>query len=175
MPHSFLTQLDCPRCGRTHDADRLTGLCTCGSPLLARYDLGGVRSAITPAGLAARPETLWRYRELLPVRDPANIVGFGEGMTPLPPMPRLAARVGVRELWMKDDGQLPTGTFKARGAAVGVSRAAELGVRSVAMPTNGNAGAAWAAYCARAGLRILIVMPTDAPAEIGRASCRERV
>jgi threonine synthase len=170
MPHSFLTQLDCPRCGRTHDADRLTGLCTCGSPLLARYDLGGVRSAITPAGLAARPETLWRYRELLPLRDPANIVGFGEGMTPLLPMPRLAAEVGVRELWMKDDGQLPTGTFKARGAAVGVSRAAELGVRSVAMPTNGNAGAAWAAYCARAGLRSLIVMPVDAP-EVNRAEC----
>jgi threonine synthase len=170
MPHSFLTRLDCPRCGRTHDADRLTGLCTCGSPLLAGYDLGGVRSAITAAGLAARPETLWRYHELLPVRDPANIVGFGEGMTPLLPMPRLAAEVGVRELWMKDDGQLPTGTFKARGAAVGVSRAAELGVRSVAMPTNGNAGAAWAAYCARAGLRSLIVMPVDAP-EVNRAEC----
>jgi threonine synthase len=168
--HSFLTRLDCPRCGRTHDADRLTGLCPCGSPLLARYDLDGVRSAITPAALAERPETLWRYHELLPVRDPANIVGFGEGMTPLLPMPRLAARVGVRELWMKDDGQLPTGTFKARGAAVGVCRAAELGVRSVAMPTNGNAGAAWAAYCARAGLRILIVMPTDAPA-VNRAEC----
>ncbi len=170
MPHSFLTQLDCPRCGRTHDADRLTGLCTCGSPLLARYDLGGVRSAITPAGLAARPETLWRYHELLPVRDLANIVGFGERMTPLLPMPRLAAEVGVRELWMKDDGQLPTGTFKARGAAVGVSRAAELGVRSVAMPTNGNAGAAWAAYCARAGLRSLIVMPVGAP-EVNRSEC----
>ena len=170
MTHSFLTHLDCPRCGRTHDADRLTGLCTCGSPLLARYDLDGVRSAVTPAALAARPETLWRYHELLPVRDPANIVGFGEGMTPLLPMPRLAAAVGVRELWMKDDGQLPTGTFKARGAAVGVSRAAELGVRSVAMPTNGNAGAAWAAYCARAGLRSLIVMPVDAP-EVNRAEC----
>jgi threonine synthase len=85
-------------------------------------------------------------------------------------MPRLAARVGVRELWMKDDGQLPTGTFKARGAAVGVSRAAELGVRSVAMPTNGNAGAAWSAYCARAGLRSLIVMPVDAP-QVNRAEC----
>jgi threonine synthase len=170
MTHSFLTHLDCPRCGRTHDADRLTGLCTCGGPLLARYDLDGVRSAITPAALAERPETLWRYHELLPVRDPANIVGFGEGMTPLLAMPRLAAKVGVRELWMKDDGQLPTGTFKARGAAVGVSRAAELGVRSVAMPTNGNAGAAWAAYCARAGLRSLIVMPIDAP-EVNRAEC----
>jgi threonine synthase len=170
MAHSFLAHLECPRCGRTHDADRLTGLCPCGSPLLARYDLDGVRSAITPAALAARPATLWRYHELLPVREPGNIVGFGEGMTPLLPLPRLAARVGVRELWMKDDGQLPTGTFKARGAAVGVSRAAELGVRSVAMPTNGNAGAAWSAYCARAGLRCLIVMPVDAP-EVTRAEC----
>jgi threonine synthase len=170
MAHSFLTHLQCPRCGRTHDADRLTGLCTCGSPLLARYDLDGVRSAITPAALAARPETLWRYHELLPVRDPANIVSFGERMTPLLPMPLLAVRLGVRELWMKDDGQLPTGTFKARGAAVGVCRAAELGVRSVAMPTNGNAGAAWAAYCARAGLRLLIVMPAGAPT-VNRAEC----
>jgi len=170
MTHSFLTHLDCSRCDRTYDADRPAGLCECGSPLLARYDLAAARSAITPAVLAARPATLWRYHELLPVRESGHIVSFGEGMTPLLPMPRLAARVGVRELWMKDDGQLPTGTFKARGAAVGVSRAAELGVRSVAMPTNGNAGAAWSAYCARAGLRSLIVMPVDAP-QVNRAEC----
>jgi threonine synthase len=170
MTYSFLTHLACPRCGLTHGADRPTGLCSCGSPLLARYDLDGVRSAVTPPGLALRPATLWRYHELLPVRDPGYIVSFGEGMTPLLEMPRLAARVGVRQLRMKDDGQLPTGTFKARGAAVGVSRAAELGVRSVAMPTNGNAGAAWSAYCARAGLRSLIVMPAGAP-EVTRAEC----
>jgi threonine synthase len=170
MTHSFLTHLDCSRCDLTYDADRLAGLCACGSPLLARYDLAAARSAITPAALAGRPATLWRYHELLPVRESGHIVSFGEGMTPLLPMPRLAARVGVRELWMKDDGQLPTGTFKARGAAVGVSRAAELGVRSVAMPTNGNAGAAWSAYCARAGLRSLIVMPVGAPA-VNQAEC----
>ena len=170
MTHSFLTHLDCSRCDRTYDADQPAGLCECGSPLLARYDLAAARSAITPAALAARPATLWRYHELLPVRESGHIVSFGEGMTPLLPMPRLGARVGVRELWMKDDGQLPTGTFKARGAAVGVSRAAELGIRSVAMPTNGNAGAAWSAYCARAGLRSLIVMPVDAPG-VNRAEC----
>jgi threonine synthase len=170
MPYSFLTHLACPRCGITQDADRPAGLCSCGSPLLARYDLDSVRSAVMPAGLAARPATLWRYHELLPVRDPGRVVSFGEGMTPLLPMPRLAEGVGVGQLWMKDDGQLPTGTFKARGAAVGVSRAAELGVRSVAMPSNGNAGAAWSAYCARAGLRSLIVMPTGAP-EVTRAEC----
>jgi threonine synthase len=170
MPYSFLAHLDCARCGITHDAGRLAGSCSCGSPLLARYELDGVRSVVTPAGLAARPATLWRYHELLPVADPGHIVSFGEGMTPLLPMPRLAARVGVRQLWLKDDGQLPTGTFKARGAAVGVSRAAELGVKSVAMPTNGNAGAAWSAYCARAGLACLIVMPAAAP-EVTRAEC----
>jgi threonine synthase len=170
LTHSFLAHLECPRCGLTRGADRPAGLCACGSPLLARYDLDAARSAITPAGLAARPATLWRYHELLPVRESRHIVSFGEGMTPLLPMPRLATRVGVRELWMKDDGQLPTGTFKARGAAVGVSRAAELGIRSVAMPTNGNAGAAWSAYCARAAIRSLIVMPADAPA-VNRAEC----
>jgi threonine synthase len=170
MTHSFLHHLDCSRCGLRHDADRPVGLCSCGSPLLARYDLDGVRSAITRTELTARPATLWRYHEMLPVRDPGNIVSFGEGMTPLLPLPRLGAQFGVRELWMKDDGQLPTGTFKARGAAVGVSRAAELDIRSIAMPTNGNAGAAWSAYCARAGLRSLIVMPVDAPA-VTRTEC----
>lgn len=170
MTHSFLTHLDCPRCGATLDADRLTGLCTCGSPLLARYDLDGVRSAVTPAALAARPETLWRYHELLPVQAPGMVVTLGEGMTPLVPLPRLGAGWGLRSLAMKDEGLLPTGTFKARGAAVGVSRARELGVRRIAMPTNGNAGAAWATYAARAGMDALVVMPTGAP-EITRAEC----
>jgi threonine synthase len=170
MKHSYLTHLECPRCATTHNADRPTNLCGCGSPLLARYDLEGVRAAIEPRDISARPETLWRYHELLPVRDAEQIVSLGEGMTPLLPLPRLARRLGVAKLWMKDDGQLPTGSFKARGAAVGVSRAAELGVSSVAMPTNGNAGAAWATYCARAGIRSLIVMPVDAPL-VNRAEC----
>jgi threonine synthase len=171
MSFSFLSHLQCPRCQATWDADRLTNLCPDdGSPLLARYDLDGVRSSVGPKGMAQRPETLWRYHELLPVRSPENIVSFGEGMTPLLPLARMAERLDVGRLWMKDDGQLPSASFKARGAAVGVSRAAELGATSVAMPTNGNAGAAWALYCARAGLRSLVVMPLDAPL-VTRAEC----
>jgi threonine synthase len=129
-----------------------------------------VRGDITPADLAGRPPTLWRYHEVLPVRAEANVVSLGEGMTPLLPLPRLGEALGVPGLLMKDEGLVPTGSFKARGAAVGVSRAAELGAGAIAMPTNGNAGAAWALYAARAGLRSVIAMPVDAP-EITRAEC----
>jgi threonine synthase len=141
-----------------------------GYPLLARYDLARVAEVLTPADIASRAPDLWRYHELLPVRDQAHIVTLGEGMTPLLPLPRHGARLGVPRLRIKDEGLVPTGAFKARGAAVGVSRAVELGVRGVAMPTNGNAGAAWAAYAARAGIRALIVMPVDAPL-ITRREC----
>jgi len=168
--YSYLTHLDCGSCGSRHDAATVQGTCGCGSPLLARYDLDQVAGQLSPAGIAGRPPDLWRYHELLPVADPGRVVSLGEGMTPLLAMPRLGRAVGVPRLLMKDEGLIPTGTFKARGAAVGVSRAAELGVTGVAMPTNGNAGAAWAAYAARAGLRSLIVMPAGAPA-ITRAEC----
>ncbi|WNV83259.1 threonine synthase [Umezawaea sp. Da 62-37] len=170
MTFSRLTHLDCARCGRRYDADVLANLCECGSPLLARYDLDAVRASVTPADLAGRPPTLWRYHEVLPVRDPRHVVTLGEGMTPLLPLPRLGEALGVPGLLMKDEGLVPTGSFKARGAAVGVSRAAELGATGIAMPTNGNAGAAWALYAARAGLRSVIAMPVDAP-EITRAEC----
>jgi threonine synthase len=163
MTFSRLTHLDCARCGRRYDADALANLCECGSPLLARYDLAAVRRDVTPADIAGRPPTLWRYHEVLPVRDESRVVSLGEGMTPLLPLPRLGAALGVPGLLMKDEGLVPTGSFKARGAAVGVSRAAELGATGIAMPTNGNAGAAWALYAARAGLRSVIAMPVDAP------------
>ena len=169
--YSALSDLECPRCGMRYDADQVQGLCTCGSPLYARYDLTRVAAAVDPPTLAGREASLWRYHELLPVRSPDRVVTLGEGMTPLLPLPRLGASLGLSRLLMKDEGLIPTGTFKARGAAVGVSRAAELGVRGVAMPTNGNAGAAWATYAARAGLRSLIVMPVDAP-PITRAECQ---
>jgi threonine synthase len=167
---SALSHLECGRCGSRYDAAVLQGLCACGSPLLARYDLDLVATLASRRDVAARPPDLWRYHELLPVGDPARIVSLGEGMTPLLAMPRLGRALGVPRLAMKDEGLIPTGTFKARGAAVGVSRAAELGVTGVAMPTNGNAGAAWAVYAARAGMRSLIVMPAGAPA-ITRAEC----
>jgi threonine synthase len=164
VPYSALSHLDCPRCGTRHDADRVHGTCACGSPLLARYDLRLVASQASPRDIAGRPAGLWRYHELLPVRDAGYVVSLGEPMTPLLAMPAMGRALGVPNLLMKDEGLLPTGTFKARGAAVGVSRAAELGVTAIAMPTNGNAGAAWSAYAARAGMRSLIVMPAAAPA-----------
>ncbi|HBW19497.1 MAG: threonine synthase [Streptosporangiaceae bacterium] len=169
--YSALTDLECSRCAARADAAKLQGTCACGAPLLARYDLGRVAELAGPGVIAARPGSLWRYHELLPVTGPAAVVTFGEGMTPLLAMPRLGAAIGLPGLLMKDESPLPTATFKARGAAVGVSRAAELGAAGVAMPTNGNAGAAWAAYCARAGLPCLVAMPADAP-EITRSECQ---
>lgn len=167
---SHLSHLECSREGTRHDADVVQGTSPVGAPLLARYDLERVAASVTPAQIAGRAPDLWRYHEVLPVRDPAHVVTLGEGMTPLLPTPRAGARLGVPRLLMKDEGLVPTGAFKARGAAVGVSRAKELGVRGVAMPTNGNAGAAWAAYAARAGLGALVAMPVDAP-EITRREC----
>jgi len=161
-PYSALSHLECPRCGRTHDASVRQGRCrSCEAPLLARYDLAGVTGG--PDEIATRPPHLWRYHELLPVSAPKHVVTLGEGMTPLLPAPRLGEHLGLPGLMIKDEGLLPTGSFKARGAAVGVSRARELGVTAMAMPTNGNAGAAWSAYAARAGLRMLVAMPVDAP------------
>jgi threonine synthase len=167
---SHLSHLECSRTGERYDADVVQGTSRVGAPLLARYDLDAVAATVTPDDVAARPPDLWRYHELLPVRDHARVVTLGEGMTPLLPLPRAGARLGVPRLLMKDEGLVPTGAFKARGAAVGVSRAAELGVTGIAMPTNGNAGAAWSAYAARAGLRSLVAMPVDAP-EITRREC----
>jgi threonine synthase len=169
-PYSALSQLECPRCGSVHDPGRLQGTCGCGSPLLARYDLALAASLVTPAQVAARPPSLWRYHELLPVTGPAQVVSFGEGLTPLIPLPRLGREIGLPRLAMKDESPLPTATFKARGAAVGVSRARELGAAGAAMPSNGNAGAAWAAFCARASLPFLVAMPADAP-QITRSEC----
>jgi threonine synthase len=170
MPFSTLSHLECSRDGSRHDADVVQGTSALGAPLLARYDLDQVRASVTPAEIAGRAPDLWRYHELLPVRDAAHVVSLGEGMTPLLRLPRHGARLGVPGLRIKDEGLVPTGAFKARGAAVGVSRAVELGVQGIAMPTNGNAGAAWAAYAARAGIRSLIAMPVDAPM-ITRREC----
>ncbi|MGH3355046.1 MAG: threonine synthase [Nocardioidaceae bacterium] len=159
---SALDHLVCPRCDLRHDATVLQGLCTaCGSPLLARYDLDTVKAG--PSDISDRPPDLWRYHELLPVSAAEHVVTLGEGMTPLLETPGLSAALGMDRLLVKDEGLLPTGSFKARGAAVGVSRARELGVSRLAMPTNGNAGAAWSAYAARAGLAAVVAMPVDAP------------
>ncbi len=168
--HSYLTHLECSRCHAIGDADVVTNTCACGAPMLARYDLDALRREVPRSTITDRPHTLWRYREMLPVRSEGNAVGFGEGMTPVTAAPVLGKQIGVSQLLVKDEGVLPTGTFKARGAAVGIARARELGIERVAMPTNGNAGAAWASYAARAGIETLIAMPVDAPA-VTRVEC----
>lgn len=170
MSFSFLANLECPRCHTRHSADTPAHLCICGSPLLARYDLDAVQHYLNKEMVCSREPSLWRYHELLPVRSPDNIVTFGEGLTPLLPLQRLGAKLGMKHLFVKDEGALPTGSFKARGAAVGVSRAKELGITVLAMPTNGNAGGAWASYAARAGIQAVIVMPEAAPS-ITRNEC----
>jgi threonine synthase len=159
---NFVTHLECGLTGERYEAEIVQGLSKAGRPLLVRYDLDGVRRALSKAALAERPQTLWRYRELLPVRRPENIVSLGEVVTPIVPLPRLAGKGG--ELLVKDEGRLPTGSFKARGLVLAVSMAKELGITSMAMPTNGNAGAAMAAYCARAGITATVFCPDDTPA-----------
>ncbi|HYM29903.1 MAG TPA: threonine synthase [Candidatus Cybelea sp.] len=160
---TFVTHLECSVTGERFPADMLHNLSPGGWPLLVRYDLDGVRRALDKAELSRRPADLWRYRELLPVRKAANIVSLGETTTPLVPLPRLAAAMGAREIVVKDEGRLPTGSFKARGLVVAVSMAKELGVKTLAMPTNGNAGAAMAAYASRAGMETVIFCPDDTP------------
>ena len=161
---TFVTRLECSMTGETYEADMIHGLSRAGRPLLVRYDLEGVRGAMSKETLAARPADLWRYRELLPVRRVQDIVSLGEAMTPLIPLPRLADALGGGQILVKDEGRLPTGSFKARGLVVAVSMAKALGIRHMAMPTNGNAGAALSAYASNAGIRTTIFCPEDTPA-----------
>ncbi len=160
---TFVTHLECSLTGEHYEADRLHGLSAAGRPLLVRYDLDGVRAALTKEALATRPRDLWRYRELLPVRHGYNIVSLGEQETPLVPLPAIAKALGAREILVKDEGRLPTGSFKARGLVMAISMAKELGIKRIAMPTNGNAGAAAAAYATRAGIEAVIFCPDDTP------------
>ena len=166
---SFATHLECARCSQFFEINTLQQTCSNdGGPLLVRYDLRRVHDSVKRDDLRGRPQTLWRYRELLPFDDEANIVTLGENNTPLLRASRLAKALGLDDLSIKDEGLLPTGTFKARGAALGVTRAKELGVSAIALPTAGNAGAAWAAYGARAGIRVIVVMPETTPQVIQR-------
>jgi threonine synthase len=159
-----LTHLECSACHKTVDPDQPQSLCpACQSPLLARYDLARVREAVTPAEIGQRPPGIWRWRELLPVRDPRYELSLGEGETPLIHVPRLGARLGLDSLYIKDESLNPTGSFKARGMVVAIARARELGVQAVVVPTAGNAGGAMAAYAAYAGLEAHVYMPRDAP------------
>jgi threonine synthase len=160
---TFVTHLECAATGERYPADEVHNLSRAGKPLLVRYDLAGVKSALSKTALAGRPPDLWRYRELLPVRRTADIVSLGEAMTPLVELGKLANKLGGGELLVKDEGRLPTGSFKARGLVMAVSMAKALGIRHMAMPTNGNAGAALAAYASRAGIKTTVFCPEDTP------------
>ena len=162
MSASYVTHLECSLTGRSYPAGEVHGLSAAGRPLLVRYDLDAIAADLDRAALAARPDGFWRYREFLPVREAGNRVSLGEVTTPLV---ALAAPEGGGggELLVKDEGRLPTGSFKARGLALAVSMAKELGLGRLAMPTNGNAGAALAAYAARAGIESVVYCPDDTP------------
>jgi threonine synthase len=160
---TFVTHLECSMTGERYEADQLHGLSRVGRPLLVRYDLEGAKAALPRDELARRPADLWKYRELLPVRATKNIVGLGEIATPIIPLDAVAREAGAQHLWVKDEGRLPTGSFKARGLVMAIAMAKELGVKTIAMPTNGNAGAAAAAYASRVGIESVIFCPADTP------------
>ncbi|MEL6365424.1 MAG: threonine synthase [Pseudomonadota bacterium] len=165
MTPTFTTHLECSAEGDRYEADALQTLSKAGKPLLVRYDLDAMRAAVSRDEIAARPGGFWKYRELLPVRKDENVVSLGEVMTPLVELPNTGRAAGAApgSLIVKDEGRLPTGSFKARGLALAVSMAKELGVEHMAMPTNGNAGAALAAYAAVAGIKTTVFCPEDTP------------
>jgi len=162
--YSYLAGLSCPICGRVFDAGRVQTCCPdCASPLEAVYDLGRAGAEVRREAIAARPKGLWRWHELLPASAPGHTLSLGEGDTPLLPLPRTGSALGLRHLYLKDESLNPTGSFKARGLAVAVARAAELGVKRLVIPTAGNAGGALAFYASRAGLQARVYMPADTP------------
>ncbi len=158
-----VTHLYCSACGKKYEPRKLYNLCECGKPLMVAYDLEAAARTLTRDSLATREPSLWRYREVLPLDDPRNKLTLGEGMTPLLKAGRLGLRLGVSNLFIKDEGVNPTGSFKARGMAVAISMAKELGVAKLAVPSAGNAAGALAAYAAKAGMPAFIFMPNDTP------------
>ena len=158
-----VTHLECSLCGKRREAGRPHNLCECGGPLLVRYDLEKARQNWNRDWLPNGPTTMWRYAPVLPVSKPQAIVSLGEGMTPLVRTPRIGAQVCASDLWIKDEGANPTGSFKARGLSCAISMCVELGIKEVAIPSAGNAASALAAYAAAAGLEAHIYMPRDVP------------
>jgi threonine synthase len=160
----FVSHIECTVCGRRHEAGQLLTVCRdCGQMLAVRYDLPRAAAAVTPESLRSRPPGMYRFRELVPLDAAEEPVTLGEGGTPLLALPRLAAHLGLRHLWAKDEGQNPTGTFKARGLGMAITKARALGVRGLMIPSAGNAGGAAAVYGARAGLPVAVVVPRDTP------------
>ncbi|MEO7652295.1 MAG: threonine synthase [Bryobacteraceae bacterium] len=157
-----LTHLECSLCRKNFEAGKIHNLCDCGGPLLVRYDLAKAKAEWSREQVAAGPNSMWRYSPVLPPQA-GNIVSLGEGMTPLVRTPRLGARLGADDLWIKDEGLNPTGSFKARGLSCAISMAVELGIKKVAIPSAGNAASAMAAYAVAAGIEAHIYMPQDVP------------
>ncbi len=160
---NYLDHLSCPKCRAVYQAGEIHGLCACGSPLLAEYDLQAARAGFPRDALKGRNPTMWRYQEMLPVKRPDNVISLGEGFTPRIRTQRLGAALGLENLWIKDESSNPTGSFKARGLCAAVSMAKELGIKKLAIPSAGNAAGAMAAYGAHAGLESFIFMPADTP------------
>ncbi|MEE8442240.1 MAG: threonine synthase [Dehalococcoidia bacterium] len=161
---SYLSHLECTACGNTYSADEPNRTCTgCGKVLYARYDLDSLRGEMKRDAIASRPSSMWRYFEVMPVRQPENVITLGEGMTPLIPARTLGAQLGCQGLFIKDEGSNPTGSFKARGLSAAVSKAHELGLNRLTVPSAGNAAGAMAAYCAHGGMEAHVFMPKDAP------------
>jgi threonine synthase len=160
---SHVSHLECSVCNRRHDAAKVQTLCECGGPLLVRYDLEKAKATWKRDSLAKAPRNMWRYAPLLPVKESKHIVSLGEGLTPILKADRLADRVGVNHLWVKDDGANPTGSFKARGMSCAVSMCVELGLSKIAVASAGNAGSALAAYAAAGGAEAHIFVPRDVP------------
>ncbi len=158
-----VTHLECSVCSKRHEAGKIHNLCECGGPLLVRYDLKKARESWNRDWISNGPSSMWRYAPVLPVSKPSSIVSLGEGMTPLIHARRLGARLGARDLWIKDEGVNPTGSFKARGLSCAVSMCVELGITKVAIPSAGNAAGALSAYAAAAGIEAHIFMPRDVP------------
>jgi threonine synthase len=158
-----ITHLECSLCGKRYEAGKVHNLCECGGPLLVRYDLKRARESWNREWIATGPSNMWRYMPVLPVSKPSSIVSLGEGMTPLIRTQRLGARLGAGDLWVKDEGVNPTGSFKARGLACAISMCVELALKKVAIPSAGNAAGAMAAYAAAAGIEAYIFMPRDVP------------
>jgi threonine synthase len=167
-----VTHLYCSSCSKQYEPRTLINLCECAKPLMVAYDLGRASDTLTRDSLAGRTPTLWRYREVLPVDDDENILSLGEGMTPLIKARRLGARLGMTNLFIKDESLNPTASFKARGMAVAISMAKELGAKKLAVPSAGNAAGALAAYAAKAGIPAFIFMPKDTP-EANITECRQ--
>jgi threonine synthase len=167
---SFLTHLECCRCAKKYPTGEILNLCECGCTLFARYDLRRVSNKLEPQTMKSRARDMWRYREVLPVASEASIISLGEGFTPLLRARRLGDRLGLPNLYLKDESQNPTGSFKARGMAVAVSKAHELGIGKVTLTSTGNAGSALAAYAAKAGMEAAVFMPKNTPF-VNRLEC----